>query len=138
MACVPAFALAWPQTVPANLADALDQWASQVAYQLDDGRIFPMQALRSLEGSSGLCGDIADIVSKHLQALGFDARTSDAEHPDDLGMSDRACDNMYLHEVTIVRIDEAQYFIDFTAAQFGYSQFPLMHMQQPGGSLHRL
>lgn len=123
--------------IPAGLADALRSWDSQSTYTIEDGRSFAMSRLRTRSGSSGLCGDIAWAVVEHLSACGIDARISDAEHPDDVGLADRTVDNNYLHEVAIAQLDGVEYLIDYTAAQFGYAEFPLVH-RRSGEALQRL
>ena len=47
--------------------------------------------------------------------------------PDAYGYTDRRRDSAYPeHSVTIVELDDEVFFVDWTAAQFGYDEFPMV------------
>ncbi|HXJ65201.1 MAG TPA: 2'-5' RNA ligase family protein, partial [Actinomycetota bacterium] len=129
--------------------DDLEQGTIGIGRRDEITREIPVRDLRLKRFSKAQCGIVADQVTERLKEKGFKARSqvitiggSDGHFPsfEDYGYGDTGLkpltrkdpfgqpgDPSRAHEVTVVRVDGKSYVVDYTAKQYGYSQFPLVH-----------
>lgn len=101
--------------------------------------IAPMRKRRRAEGS---CDAVALDLVDYLRARGFATPgreaflSGDEWHegelvrellsPEDFGYDDRTVAGLNSHVVCLVELEEERWMVDFTAAQYGYKEFPLL------------
>lgn len=120
--------------IPA-LDEAIDQFAcSTFRWRHRDSSIYSerdVADLRRPEVARAQCGDVADQFSCFLGQQGIDTARSSIEDelwltPEHWGYEDRPNPGIPAHAVTLVDAEGHLYAIDWTAAQYGYTQFPLV------------
>jgi hypothetical protein len=104
----------------------------------------PLAELRSPLGARGKCVHLTYDFNELAQARGLDASSPlDADgrpitvSPEALGYGDRRLGGLAEHTVSLLRWQEETYSVDFTAAQYGYREFPLVQRYADGRWLRR-
>ncbi len=82
--------------------------------------------LQTAEGAHGRCYELAEEFAQYCQERGLNATTSDGTGPEDFGYHDRTIPGLDSHHWTWVTTPEGEFGVDWTAAQFGYSEFPMV------------
>ena len=86
----------------------------------------PIEPLRTREGAEGYCGMVSDDFAEMCANQGLDAIV-DLNTANGYGYSDRTIRGKFPnHNLTRVTLPSGVYTVDFTAAQYGYSEFPLV------------
>lgn len=92
-----------------------------------------LDILRTPTGAYNKCTALVEEFNGFLRQNDIDAKQpldsqgypSPAD-PDLLGYDDRTISGAAAHMLTVVRLDDSIYSIDWTAAQYGYHEFPLV------------
>lgn len=86
-----------------------------------------IEEMRNPERAKGMCNYVAKEFVKAAQDRGFEAWLSEkGSTADEFGYTDRTIPGYDAHWWAIVKDNEI-YGIDFTAAQYGYDEFPMIH-----------
>lgn len=104
----------------------------------------PVAEWRSCSADNAACHAIAEVFVEFLAEEGIEAELSDeadqewfADSPDALGYNDRPVQGVTWHTVAIVYCDDQVFSYDWTAAQYGYKEFPLIQRYQSGEGWQR-
>jgi len=89
----------------------------------------PVRALEDPALATGECANLAWQFSAFAHAHGLKAKVLDSS-PDRLGYDDRPLRGVFAHAVAVV----GRLAVDFTAAQYGYVELPLISERRPDGS----
>jgi hypothetical protein len=95
------------------------------------------EELRDPETAEGLCVLLTNAFTGFIRREGIEAWPADSPgtmggnvpgffSPDELGYADRKRPGFNSHSAAMVRKDGQTYMIDFTPAQYGYSEFPMV------------
>lgn len=98
----------------------------------------PLSMLQGSTGADGNCDTIAYQFTKWLENHSVKARyEADLLPIAEWGYNDRMIHGCTWHTATIVEAGGHEYMIDFTAAQYGYGEFPLVQRREAGGQWQR-
>ena len=92
--------------------------------------------LRIPENASGACGWIAHDFAVMAQRAGLQTEEA-GDTPDQFGYADRTKPGFDEHHWVIVTTPSGRYGVDFTASQYGYSEFPMVQKLNEGGGWQR-
>lgn len=90
-----------------------------------------------------LCNLVSQQFAQYLRSHGYDAECMSedgwlAEGPDDWGYGDHTIPGCEQHDLVLVAAgQDRDWLIDWTAAQYGYADFPMIQMQLADGSIVR-
>ncbi len=81
--------------------------------------------------AEALCNTVSFQLAEHLRANGYDAECGSEEGtystPGQAGYTDRITLGIEQHDWTeVTAADGREYMVDFTAAQYGYTEFPMV------------
>jgi hypothetical protein len=117
-------------------------WHVEVMDWFDDcyvSRERPLDELKSVLGARGNCIHITNEFNEFLTELGLDASMPvDNEgrpitvSPEAFGYGDRPLSGLSEHMLSLVPRHGIVYSVDWTAAQFGYGEFPLIQRYEDG------
>jgi hypothetical protein len=101
-----------------------------------------IQSMRKPVEAKGECAKVSEALIDFLNAHGLyrlggvayrsdvgwlnDSSTLDCDSPEDHGYSDRPVPGHSSHTAVLLELESELLMIDFTAAQYGYSEFPLV------------
>lgn len=97
--------------LPADLAAAVDAFR-------------PHAPSPTVAATAGRCVTISAAFAELCAARGLDAFVSEPFGPDEFGYRDRPRRGLSTHSVTIADTDAGVFYIDWTAAQYGYTEMP--------------
>lgn len=97
-----------------------------------------VEMLRDPQWAAGACNHEAQAFAEFLRSRGVEAECLSEEgwlaaSPDDFGYTDRTIPGFDQHDVTYVDLDGQTYMVDWTAAQYGYQEFPMVQRQAVPG-----
>jgi hypothetical protein len=133
-----------PLTANAELDHALVSYSSGQSATTTNGVLVPVESFRDPQRALAQCSASAHHFAEFLCGLGIDAwvdRWDESRGPPskEYGYEDRPLVDGYeeRHFLTLIEHESETYTVDWTAAQFGYQEFPLVQRERADGTWER-
>lgn len=115
-----------------QLNSAVRDLLNQQSYFVPNAGRFNFKQLRDADKATGKCSDLAPLVTDFLCQRGFKAHTREENFAEEILYPEHTRFSEYIHQFTVVKIDDKTYSIDLTAAQYGINEFPAIREYYDG------